>query len=193
MDEANLREWEIMAASRGARLYLLSWNVACVPAGPPTTKNGARSKQAKEFENFLRDLVKDHCRSILRMQEFISSNGELVTETTEAHQVFATPPCSGQRRLAIVVAAAFRKRIVNSSFWVRRRNCSFVVCSERKKFRVICSHLDPRSVMHMYARDLEDLSMLVTTRVNDAHVHICVYAQTGLGTRVQSASSWNTR
>ena len=37
------------------------------------------------------------------MQDFTSSNGELVTETTEG-------------RMAIVVAAAFRKCIVNSSF-----------------------------------------------------------------------------
>ena len=51
MDEANLPEKEILAASRSARLHLLSWNVACIPAGPPTTKNGACSKQAKEFEN----------------------------------------------------------------------------------------------------------------------------------------------
>ena len=36
--------------------------------------------------------------------------------------------------------------------------------------------------MHMYARDLEDLSMLVTSRAKDAHVHICKDAQTGLGT-----------
>ena len=33
---------------------------------------------------------------------FTSSNGELVTETTEGHQVFPTPPCPGQRRLATV-------------------------------------------------------------------------------------------
>ena len=83
--------------------------------------------------------------------------------------MFATPPCPGQRRLAIVVAAAFTKCIVKSSFRVRGRNCSIGACWERKKFR---------TVMHMYARDLADLSMLVMTRVKDAHVHICVDAQT---------------
>ena len=171
--------------------YLLSWNVACVAAGPPTTKNGARSKQAKEFEHFLRDLGRDHCWSILCMQEFTSSNGDLVTETTEGQRVFATPPCPVQRLLATVVAAAFRKCIVNSSFRVTGRNCSIDVCWERKKFRVICSHLNPGSVMHMYARDLEDLSMLVTSRVNGAHVHICVDAQTLLGTAVLGSASSN--
>ena len=106
MDEANLREWEIMAASRAARLYLLSWNVACVLAGP-RTKNGARSNQAKEFENFC--TTWGRIIAFLCMQEFTWSN---LTETTDCHQVFATPPCPEQRRLAIVVAAAFRKCIV---------------------------------------------------------------------------------
>ena len=146
---------------RGESVSTCSRGMWRVPV-PPTTKNGARSKQAKEFVNFLRDLVKDPCWSILCMQEFTSSNGELVTETTEGHQVFATPPCPGQRRLAIVAD----------------------VCWERKKFRVICSHLNPGSVGHMYARDLEDLSKLVTTRLKGVHVHICVDSQTGLGTEV---------
>ena len=41
-----------------------------------------------------------------------------------------------------------------------------------EEFREICSHLNTGSVMHMNARDLEDLCMLVTSRVKDAHVHI---------------------
>ena len=45
--------------------------------------------------------------------------------------------------------------------------------------------------MHMYARDLEDLSMLVTTRAKDVHAHICVDAQTGLGTGVLGSASSN--
>ena len=59
------------------------------------------------------------------------------------------------------------------------------------KFRVICSHLNPGSVMHMHARDLDDLRMLVTSRVKDAHVHICVDALTGLGTGIPGAASSN--
>ena len=43
--------------------------------------------------------------------------------------------------------------------------------------------------MHMYAKDLEDLRMLVTSRVKDAHVHICVGAQTGFGTGIPGAAS----
>ena len=68
---------------------------------------------------------------------------------------------SGAATLGDCVAAAFTKCIVNSSFRVRGRNCSIDVCWETKKFRVIC--LNPGSVMHMYARDLEDLRMLVTS------------------------------
>ena len=124
----------------GARLHLLSWNVACVPAGPPTTKRWGTLKTSKRIQEFPARLGRDHSWSILCMQEFTSSNGELVTETTEGHQVFATPPCPGQRRLAIAVAAAFNKCIVNSSFRVRGRSCSVDVCWERKKFRVICTH-----------------------------------------------------
>ena len=87
--------------------------------------------------------------------------------------------------------SAFRKCMVNSSFWVGGRNCSVDVCWERKKFRVICSHLNPGSVRPMYARDLEDLSMLVTTRVKDAFDHICVDAQTGLGSGVPGPANSN--
>ena len=60
-----------------------------------------------------------------------------------------------------------------------------------KEFRVICSHLNPGSVMHMYARGSEDLRMFVTSLVKDAHVHICVDAQTGLGTGIPGAASRN--
>ena len=116
----------------------------------------------------------------LCLQEFTSSTGELVTETTEGHQVFA-----------IVVAAEIPKCVVHGSFCVEERSCAIDVCWEGKKFRVICSHLNPGSVMHMYARDLEDLRMLVTSRVKDAHVHISVDAQTGLGTGIPGAASSN--
>ena len=113
--------------------------MACVLAGPPTTNSGARSNKQKEFENSLRD--RNHRWPILCVQEFTPPNVELVTETTERHQVFATPPCPEQGRLAIVVAAAFDKCIVDSSFWVR--NCLVDVCWERKKISVICSQLNP--------------------------------------------------
>ena len=161
----------------GARLYLLSWNVACIPAGPPLTKSGACSKPAKTFAKFLRDVGRDHCWSILCMQEVTSSNGELVTETTEG--------------LAIVVAAEITKCVVHGSFCVEGRSCAVDVCWEGKKLRVICSYLNPGSVMHMYARDLEDLRMLVTSRWKDAHVHTCVDAQTGRGTGIPGAASSN--
>ena len=60
-----------------------------------------------------------------------------------------------------------------------------------KKCLVICSHLNPGSVMHMHAKELEDLRSLVTSRVKDAHVHICVDAQTGLGTGIPVTGSRN--
>ena len=155
--------------------------------GRQRQKNGARSKQAKELEKFVRDLWRDHCWSILCMQEFTSSNGDLVTETTEGQRLHVR-----QRRLAMVVAAAFTKCIVNSSFRVRGRNCSIDVCWERKKFRVICSLLTPGSVTHMYARDLLlTVVTVVTSRAKDAHVHICVDARTGLGTGVLRSVSSN--
>ena len=80
---------------------------------------------------------------------------------------------------------------MNSSFRVRGRNCSVDVCWERKKCRVICSHLNPGSVGRMYLRHLEDISMLVSTWVKDAHVLFCVDAQTGLGTGVPGPPSSN--
>ena len=47
---------------------------------------------------------------------------------------------------------------------------------------MICSHLNPSSVMHLYAKDLDDLPSLVTSRGSGLHVHICADAQTGLVT-----------
>ena len=100
----------------------------------------------------------------------------------EWRQVFATPPCKGQLRLAIVVAAETVPHVIGGSFCVKGRNCALDVCWEGKKFRVICSHLNLSSVMHLYAKDLDDLRSLVSSRASDTHVHICVDAQTGLGT-----------
>ena len=60
-------------------LYLLSWNVAQVPAGPPKTKSVAVSKEAKGFQQFLRELGKDYRWSILCLQEFTAACGEVVT------------------------------------------------------------------------------------------------------------------
>ena len=62
------------------------------------------------------------------------------------------------------------------------KNCALDVCWEGKKFREICSHLNPSSVMHLYAKNLDDLRSLVSARGSDMHVHIRVDAQTGLGT-----------
>ena len=45
--------------------------------------------------------------------------------------------------------------------------------------------------MHVYARDLEDLSMLVTSRVNGAHLYTCVDTQMGLGSAVLGSASSN--
>ena len=64
------------------------------------SRGGAVSKEANEFVRF-----GDYHWSILCLQEFTASNGDVVIETAEGHRMFATPPCKGQRRLAIVVAA----------------------------------------------------------------------------------------
>ena len=96
--------------------------------------------------------------------------------------MFATPPCKRQRRLASVVAAETLPFVTGGSFRVKGTNCALDVCWEGKKFRVICSHLNPWSVMHLYAEDLDDLRSLVTSRGRDTHVLNCVDAPTGLGT-----------
>ena len=114
----------------------LWWNVACVPAGPPTTKNGARSKQAQEFEK------KNPARSGEGIIAGLScackssrrQTATWVTETTEGQRVFATPPRPAQRRLAIVVAAAFTKCIVNSSFRVRGRTVQLTYAGRGRSF-----------------------------------------------------------
>ena len=149
-------------------------------------KSGAASKEAKGFQPFLRDLGKDYHWSILCLQEFTAANGEVVTETPEGHNVFATPPWKGQRRLAIVVAAETLPFMSDGSFRVQGRNCALDVCREGKKFRVICSHFSPSSVLHAYAKDLSDLRTLLNSRCAESEVHVCVDAQTGLGT-------WPTR
>ena len=88
---------------------------------------------------------------------------------------------SGQRRLPIV----------SGTFRVKRRSFALDICWERKRVRAICSHLHPRSGMHMYAGDLEDLRLLVTFRAIHAHVRICVDAQNGLGTSASRPGSRN--
>ena len=147
----------------------------------PLTKGGSVSKQAKHFSQFLRDFERGDHWSILCLQEFTASNGDVVTETAEGHRVFASPPCKGQGRLAIVVGAETLPCVVGGSFCVKGKNCALGVCWEGKKFRVILSHLNPSNVMHLRANDLDDLRSLVTSRGSDMHVHICVDAQTGLG------------
>ena len=72
-----------------------------------------------------------------------------------------------------------------------RRNCALDVCCEEKTFRVICSHLNPLSVMHLYVKDLDDLLSLVTSRGSEMHVHICVDGQTGLVTILPGFQSGN--
>ena len=81
--------------------------------------------------------------------------------------------------------------VIGGSFCVKGRNCALDVCWEGKKLRVICSHLNPSSVMHLYARDLDDLRSLMLSRGRDTHVHICVDAQTGLGTMLPRPHSAN--
>ena len=82
--------------------------------------------------------------------------------------MFATPPCKGQRRLAIVVAAETVPYVIGGSFCVKGKNCALDVCWEGKTFRMICSHLAPLSVMHLYAKDLDDFRSLLTPRGRDS-------------------------
>ena len=144
------------------------------PGGPPLTRRGAVSKEAKKFAQFLRDLERDFCWSILCLQEF-SCHRLSVTRCLQRLHV-------RQRRLAIVVAAETLPFLIGGSFCVKVRNCALNVCWERKKFRVICSHLNSLSVMDKNANDLDNLRSLVTSRGSDMHVHICVDAQTSLRT-----------
>ena len=59
--------------------------------------------------------------SILCFQEFtVSNGGDVVTGTAEGHRVFATPPCKGQRRLTMVVAAETLPFVVGGSFLCER-------------------------------------------------------------------------
>ena len=99
-----------------------------------------------------------------------------------ARLVFVTPPCKVQLQLAIVVSAETLAFVKTDSFCVKGRHCCLEVCWEGKKFRVICSHLSPTNVIHAYAKDLDDLRVLMNSREEDSAVHICVDAQTGLGT-----------
>ena len=113
---------------------------------------------------FLHNLGKYHHWLMLCMQEFAAMNGEVVTETSEGHQVFATPPCQG-------------------------------VCWQEKKFRVICSHLSPSSVVHLHAKDLDDFRSLVTSRGRDMQVHVCVVARSHIVSRSKECSrvsSWKS-
>ena len=106
------------------------------------------------------------CTHFARLGEGMppASNGEVVAETAEGHRVFATPPCKERRRLAVVVAAEALPSVIGGSFFVKGRNCALDVCWEVKKFRVICSHLNLMSVMHLYAKDLDYLRSMVTSR-----------------------------
>ena len=140
--------------------------------GPPLTKGGAVSKEAKKFAQFLRDWERDYHWSILCLQEFTASKGDVVIETAEGHRVLAKPACKGQRRLAIAVATEILPFLIGS-FCVKGRNCALDDCWDGKKFRVICSHLNPLSVMHLYVKDLDDLRSMVTSRGRNSHVHTC--------------------
>ena len=62
---------------------------------------------------------------MLGIQEFTAMNGEVVTETSEGHRVFATPPCKGQLRLAIVVAAGFLPFVIGVSFFCEREELRY--------------------------------------------------------------------
>ena len=104
--------------------------------------------------------MKDYPWSTLCLQEFTASKGEVVSETSEGHKVFVTPPCKGQLRLAIVVSTEVLASMKMDPFRVQGRNCSLDVYSEGKKFRVDCFHLSPTCVIHVYAKDLDDLRVL---------------------------------
>ena len=73
---------------------------------------------------------RDQRLSVLCMQEVTPATGDRVAETAEGQQVFATRPCQGQRRLAIVVAAAVTPCIISGIFSVKERSCALGFCWE---------------------------------------------------------------
>ena len=116
------------------------------------------------------------------LQEFTASNVEVVSETSHGHNVFFTPPCKGQLRLSIVVSVGALAFVSKDSYVRRRIFCCVDVCWEGKTCRVICSYLSPKSVIHACAEDLENLRAATNSREEGSAVHICVDAETGLGT-----------
>ena len=135
MDEANLREWEIpLAALRGARFYLLSWNVACVPAGRPLTKNGACS-QTRE------SVCKNPARSwseIIAGQFYPCKNSLRQTANWSLRRprdtgCFQRLHARGSDAWRSCVAAEITSCVVNGSFCVKGRSCAIDVCWEGKQ------------------------------------------------------------
>ena len=61
--------------------------------GRPEEITGTPRNSREILRPFLRDLGKDFSRSMLCSQEFTASNGEVVTETSQGHKIFAAPPC----------------------------------------------------------------------------------------------------
>ena len=69
------------------------------PGGAADDRGWSRFKESQRVRTFFARSGKDHHRSMLCMEEFSAMNGELVTETSEGHWVFATLPCKGQLAL----------------------------------------------------------------------------------------------
>ena len=184
MDEANLQEQEIQAASRGARLDLLSWNVARIPAGPPLTKNGARSKQAKEFEKFLRDLEK---RSLLVKTVHARIHGD---DRGSPGVCYAS--VSGAATLGDCGRGQCHEMYCESLLTCKRETLYIDVCWEAKKFRVMCSNLNPGSLDALVCEGFGGPGHGWSRHGRRTRKSIfCVDAQTGLGTGVPGAISSN--
>ena len=151
-------------------------------SGAAERENGNISQQARDFEIFLRDLEKDYSWSILCVAGIHSVKWRSGFKTSEGHKAFVYASMQEAAAFGHLVSAEVLVPVKVDSFRVRRRNCSLGICWEGKKFRVICSHLLLTSVSHENAKDLVDLGALTNAREEDSAVHICVDAQTGLGT-----------
>ena len=139
------------------RVFSSAFVKCCTGSDGAAADSGACSKQATEFAQFSRHFGKDYLGQFFFLARIHRVEWRCGQRLRRVAACLQRLHATGQLRLPMVVAAENVPHVIGGSFCMKGRNCAVDVCWEVKKF-------NPSSVMHLYARDLEDLRSLVSSR-----------------------------
>ena len=133
-----------------------------------------------DVDAFLADLEHEFEWGVLLLQEFSSATKLFSFDSGTGHRVIVQPPCSGQRRSAIIVNKRYLHTMRGEAV-VKGRHIAQDLEIAKFRCRFISAHLSASQVPDEYNNSIDDVDYLLLSKPAGYHTVIGVDGQDTLG------------